>query len=112
MSFVERFIKKPPVVFPLVALFHIGLLVFSIYNASTEPLSSLIWLQPLWMLAYTITWLFICDMKRWAAYAYICVTTLSLLLHFLIKEELYHSSLFLIDAIFAMIVMAYIKRFS
>lgn len=112
MSFVERFIKKPPVVFPLVALFHIGLLVFSIINASTESLSSLIWLQPLWMLVYTVAWLFICDMKRWAAYAYIGVTTLSLLLHFLVKEELYHSSLFLIDAIFAMIVMAYIKRFN
>lgn len=112
MSFVERFIKKPPVLFPLVALFHIGLLVFSIYNASTEPLSSLIWLQPLWMLAYTFAWLFVCDMKRWAAYAYIGVTTLSLLLHFLAKNELYHSDLFLLDAIFAMIVMAYIKRFS
>lgn len=111
MSFVERFIKKPPVVFPLVALFHIGLLVFSIYNASTEPLSSLIWLQPLWMLAYTFAWLFVCDLKRWAAYTYIGVTTLSLL-HFLVKNELYHSDLFLVDAIFAMIVMAYIKRFN
>lgn len=97
--------------FPLVALFHIGLLVFSIYNASTEPLSSLIWLQPLWMLAYTITWLFVCGMQRWAAYTYIAVTTISLGIHFFIKEELYHSSLFLIDAIFAMIVMSYIKRF-
>lgn len=97
--------------FPLVALFHIGLLVFSIYNASTEPLSSLIWLEPLWMLAYTITWLFVCGMQRWAAYTYIAITTFNLGLHFFMKDGPYDSSLFLTDAIFAMIVMSYIKRF-
>jgi hypothetical protein len=111
-NFTERFIKQPPVLFPLAALFHVAMLVFSIYNASTEPLSSLIWLQPLWMLGYTVAWLFVCGMKRWAAYAYIAVATLSLGVHFFAKNELYHSSFFLLDVILAMMVMAYIKRFS
>ena len=98
--------------FPLVALFHMLMLAFSIYNAASEPLSSIIWLQPLWMLGYTTAWLFVCGMKRWAAYAYIGVTTLSLTVHFFAKNDLYNSSFFLLDVMFAMIVMAYIKRFS
>lgn len=97
--------------FPLVALFHIVLLFFSIYNASSEPFPSIIWLQPLWLLAYTIAWVLVCGMKRWAAYMYIAVTTISLGVHFFAKDDLYNSSLFLIDVLFAMILMAYIKRF-
>lgn len=99
-------------IFPLVALFHIAMLVYSIYNASTEPLSSPIWLQPLWMLAYTIPWVFICSMKKWAAYTYIAVTTISLGVHFFVKNDIYNSSLFMTDVILAMIVMAYIKKFN
>jgi hypothetical protein len=110
-NLIDRFIKKPPVMFPLVALFHIVLLAYNIYDASSEHITSLYWLQPLWMLAYTIAWLFVCDMRRWAAYTYIAITTINMAVHFFVKDELYHSSLFLIDAVFAMIVMAYIKRF-
>ncbi|HEY1032747.1 MAG TPA: hypothetical protein VGD89_13300 [Flavipsychrobacter sp.] len=111
MSFIERYIKRPPALFPLVALFHIAGLLFTIYNASSEPITSLIWLQVLWMAGYTFAWIFCCAMKRWAAYTYIAITTASLLLHFLVKDPMYHSTMFLIDAIFAMILMAYIKRF-
>lgn len=96
--------------FPLVALFHIVMLGFSIFNASTEPLSSLIWLQPLWMVVYTIAWVFVCGMKKWAALAYIIFTVLNVTLHFL-AGDLYVSSLFLMDVVFSMILMAYYKHF-
>ncbi len=111
-QFIDKYIKQPPVLFPLVALFHIGMLVFCIYNAASEPMSSLIWLQPLWMLGYTVSWIMVCSMQRWAAYTYVAITTLSLGVHFFAKNDLYVSSLFLIDVLFAMIVMAYIKRFN
>ncbi len=111
-SFVERFIKKPPTLFPLVALFHIALLAYSIFNAWGEPFSSSIWIQPLWMAAYTFVWLFVCDMKRWAAYTYIGITTANLAVHFIDSSRYYESSLFLIDVLFSMILMAYIKRFN
>lgn len=96
--------------FPLVALFHIVLLLFSVYNASSEPLGSLIWLQPLWMIAYTLVWVFVCGMKKWAALAYILLTVLNVLLHFF-THDLYVSSLFLMDVVFSMILMAYYKHF-
>jgi hypothetical protein len=109
-NFINRFIKQPPVMFPLVALFHMLMLAFSIYNASSEPLSSLIWLQPLWMVAYTIAWVFVCGMKKWAALAYILLTALNVLLYF-VASDLYVSSLFLMDVVFSMILMAYYKHF-
>ena len=61
-NFIIRILKKPPVIFPWVALFHIGILLFSVYLFSSEPIDA--WVQPLWMLAYTVCWLFVCDMKR------------------------------------------------
>src|SRR5690242_18532794 len=85
-SFFKRIFKKPPILFPLVALFHIAMLLFSIWNYSTEPFLSIAWVQPLWMLLYSLSWLFVCDMKRWAAYVYIALTTLNLMLRMALKS--------------------------
>ncbi|WP_276133539.1 hypothetical protein [Polluticoccus soli] len=115
MSFIQRFIKKPPVLFPLVALFHIGLLLYSIYDYSSEPLSSPIWLQPIWLLAYAVSWLFICDMRKWAAYAYLGLTALNLILHFALKSPTdlayFTDALFPVDILFSFFVLFYFRYF-
>jgi hypothetical protein len=96
--------------FPLVALFHIIMLAYSIWNAHTEPLSSIIWLQPLWMVAYTISWLFVCDLRRWAAYSYMILTAVNLTL-FAVHITDYGSALFLMDIVFSFFILVYIKKF-
>lgn len=97
--------------FPLVALFHVAMLLYSIWNASSEPLSSIIWLQPLWMVGYTISWLFVCDMKKWAAYTYIALALIDLIL-FATHQTDYTSALFLMDIVFAFFILVYFRRFS
>ena len=114
MQFINRIIKKPPVLFPLVALFHTGLLLYGVYEYSSEPLGK-IWVQPLWLLAYAIRWLFICDMKKWAAYAYISLTALNLILRFVLKTPMdivyYTDALFPADILFTFFVFFYFRRF-
>ncbi len=111
---IKRFIQKPPALFPWVALFHIAMLLFSIWNYRTEPFPSMVWLQPLWMLCFTVSWIFICDMKRWAAMVYIGLTTLNLFLRFYLKDPMLLNNLtdtlFPIDILFTFFVMFYFRQ--
>ncbi|MBS1773669.1 MAG: hypothetical protein JST82_12485 [Bacteroidetes bacterium] len=111
-NLIDKFIKQPPIVFPLVALFHIALLGYSIYNASTELLSSVLWLQPVWMLCLSFAWLFSCAMKKWAALVYVGLVVVDIALHLFDKDGHVGSLLYFYDVLFAMILMAYFKRFS
>jgi hypothetical protein len=114
-SFVGDIIRKPPFLFPWVALFHIVLLGYTIWLYSSEPLWSAGWLQPLWLLAYTICWIFICDLRKWAAYGYIFLTSVDLLFYFFIPDpgerELYGSVLFLVNVVFCFFVLFFFRRF-
>lgn len=115
MNFFKRIIKKPPVLFPLVALFHIGLLLYGLWIYHTEPFPSAIWVQPLLMLCYTISWLFICDMKKWAALVYIGLTSINLILRFQLKSATdlmnFTDTLFPADVLFTFFVMFYYRQF-
>lgn len=108
--FFRRIIQKPPVLFPLLALFHIAMLVYSIWNASSEPLTSMIWLQPLWMVGYTVSWLFVCDMRKRAAYLYLGLSLTNLILFATHKND-YTSALFLMDIVFSFFILVYFRRF-
>ncbi|MEI8280159.1 MAG: hypothetical protein WCG87_10375 [Bacteroidota bacterium] len=113
--FVKRILTKPPFIFPWVALFHITMLLFSVWNFRTEPFPSSGWVQPLWMLVYTVSWIFCCDLKRWAGYTYIIITSLNILLHALLashnSRELYTNAMFPMDILFTFFVMYFIKHF-
>ncbi len=102
-------------VFPLVALFHVGMLVYTVVQFTGEPFPSAIWVQPLWWLAYTVSWIFVCDMKRWAALVYIALTTLNLILRFVVKDTIwlndFTDALFPADVLFTFFVMFYFRRF-
>lgn len=114
-TFFRRIIKKPPVLFPLVALFHIGMLLYTTWQFSPEPFPSPVWVQPLWWLLYTISWIFICDMKRWAAMMYIGLTALNLVLRYVIKSSVdlsnFTDAMFPVDVLFTFFVMFYFRRF-
>jgi len=114
-AFIKDITHKPPYLFPWVALFHLVMLFYSIWNFRTEPFPSLGWIQPLWMLGYTVFWFFVCDMRKWAAYGYLGLTMLNLILYFSLKNSLdsalYVSSLFLVDVFFSFFILFFFRRF-
>lgn len=101
--------------FPLVALFHVVMLLYGIWQYSTEPFPSAIWMQVLWMLLFTIAWVFICDMKRWAALLYIGLTITNILLRFFLTSSVdisnYTDAFFPADILFSFFILFFYRRF-
>jgi hypothetical protein len=112
--FFTDIIRKSPFMFPWVALFHVLMLGYILWLYHAEPLS-LVWLQPAWMLAYTACWLFVCDLRKWAGYSYLALTSLNLALNYFIQDQaekdIYVSALLLIDVGFSFFVLFYFRRF-
>lgn len=115
-SFLRRIITKPPVLFPLVALFHLLMLIYSIWNFYGFPLFSIYWISTLWVLVYTVTWLFVCDLKRWAMSVYTGLSALSVVLQYFISNksdlQLYTPSFYVIYLLFTFFILFYYKKFS
>lgn len=114
MNFFKRIIQKPPVAFPLVALFHIGLLLYMVYNNVSDPVNGMIWVQPAILLIYTICWLWVCDMKKMAVLAYMGITTVNLVARMVVTDEMmrvyFLDALFPADIIFTIITALYYKK--
>lgn len=110
-SFLKRIFTKPPLLFPMVALFHMGILVYNIYIYAAEPL----WIQLLWLLLYTVSWIFVCDLRRWASVVYMGLTTLNLLLRFILESPTdlsnFTDAMFPADVLFTFFLMFYFKKF-
>lgn len=115
IPFYKRIWQKPPILFPLVALFHVALLLYMVYDTIADPVGGWILMQPVIMLLYTVFWLFACDMKKWAAIGYILLTTANLALRFVLKDPSalnnFTDTLFPADALFTFFLMFYFKRF-
>ena len=113
--FAKDIIKKPPALFLWVALFHIAMLVFQLWLYHDIPFPSTGWLQPAWIMAYTIAWIFVCDMRKWAALLYIGLVVLDLVLFLTLKTEAgrdhYLSAMFIIDVLFGFIILMYYPKF-
>jgi hypothetical protein len=115
-EFFVDIVRKPPMLFPLVGLFHVLWLVRTVWTMRHAPLGGIEYLQVLWMLGYTIFWIGICDLRKWAALGYMAITILNFILFFSLKniydKDLFTSSLFLIDGLFSFFVLFYYKKFS
>ncbi len=107
-------ITKPPVLFPLVALFHLVLLLWTIYSAIQQPGSSTE-ISVAWMLGYSLMWFGAADMRKWGAMGYVGVTVVSIILYFNIHDKsswlTYASPIFILDILFCFFIMFYFKRF-
>lgn len=114
-EFLSDIIRKPPMLFPLVGLFHILWLLWTIWDDRHVPFPGIEWLQVLWIMAYTFFWLAACDMRKWGAFGYIVLTILDTSLYLAARNhkvsELYMSNLFLIDGLFSFFLLFYYKRF-
>ncbi len=115
-AFVVDVARKPPVVMPFVGVAHILWLLWTIWQNRYTQINGVEWLQVLWMLAYTISWIAACDLKKWGAIVYILLTVLNVSLFLAIKNgydrSVYTSNLFLLDAMFSFYLLLFYKRFS
>lgn len=113
-GFLKRIWTKPPVVFPWVGVFHVWatLHAFWLFFGDGFDLSGLAY--PFGSLCYTVAWLFLCDLRKWAAFAYIGLTSLNLALRFLVHPFSlwadFSNVLFPADIIFCFLILVYYKR--
>ncbi|PQJ10953.1 hypothetical protein CJD36_013360 [Flavipsychrobacter stenotrophus] len=113
-TFFKDIITKPPVVFPLVALFHVVLLLWTVYSLVQQPGTSTE-ISVLWMLAYTTLWLATADMRKWGAMGYVVVTVVGIVIFLNAKQQYtwiqYETPMFISDMLFCFFIMFYFKRF-
>ena len=114
-EFVVDIVKEPPVLFPLVALFHVLWLTWAFVTLMGGPIGAPDLLRVAWMAAYTFFWIGACDMRKWAALGYMGITILNFILFFSLKsiydKDVYTSSIFLLDGLFSFFLLVYYKRF-
>lgn len=113
-QFVTDIIRKPPLLFPWLALFHLFALCYTLYVFGSEPFPSIGWLRPLWMLAFFVCILFVCDRQRWAVWGYLALTVADMVLYLRLPAEMrglpYDSGMFPIDVLFGFFILFYYKR--
>ena len=112
---ITDLIKKPPMLFPFIALAHLLWLVWTIWNNTSVPVGGVEWLQVLWLLVYTICWLAACDLRKWGAIGYMLLTMTNVVIFLTARtvyaRDVYMSSIFLIDVMFCFFLLLYYKRF-
>lgn len=107
---ITRLITEPPVIFPLVALFHIvclGYVVISMADVLNSPIA---WINISWTIAYTITWLSATALKKIGATIYILLTMIDLVLAYFAHSLMYTSSLVIFSLIFSIIILVFYKK--
>lgn len=111
-TFISDIVRKPLVLFPLIALFHILMTVYTVWQ---DIGYSYLWWQIAWMVGYTFFWIFICDYRKWAAWGYLSLTSINLFLYYFAHSQTvmdkYVSSLFILDVLFSFFVLFFYKRF-
>ena len=114
-QFTTDIVRKPPMLFPLVALFHVLWFLWTIYDDRHEPLD-IAWLQVLWLTGFTLFWIATCDLRKWGAIGYFALTLIDAVLYFAarnhVADQLYLSNMFLLDGLFSFFLLFYYKKFS
>ena len=114
-SFFNRIIRRQPVLFPIAAGFLLLMTIIAAASLYPTPLLQRDWLRPLAMLLFSLVWLFVCDMRKWAATAFILLTMLSLALQYFSPADspgrIFGSGMFPLDMILSVFVLVYFKRF-
>jgi hypothetical protein len=114
-QFATDIVRNPPMLFPLVGVFHIFWLLLTVWSDRHEPFPGIVWLEVLWMAGYTIFWIAVCDLRKWGANGYIFLTLLNASLYLAIRSGKlsrdYLSNMFLLDGLFSVFLVFYYKRF-
>jgi len=80
MSIKLPTIQTLPFLFKAIAVFHLLLFCYSLYNAIGFSLKTFVWLFPLNYAIYSAIWFWVSYLKKKAAIAYIVYTCLNLIL--------------------------------
>lgn len=89
-SFVYRLLRRPPVIFPLVALFLSALTALEAYQWLGDPsVFRIYWFRPLILLAYTISWVGACLFKKWGAISFLALSVANVCLYLLTQDNIY-----------------------
>jgi hypothetical protein len=75
---IKNLITKPPILFPLAALFHLIFTLYAIASLYPTPLTQRDWLRPLAMLIFTVMSIGLCSMKKWIAISYVSLSIICL----------------------------------
>jgi hypothetical protein len=112
-EFTIDIVRKPPILFPLVGLFHILWLLWVIWSDHTSTIE-VFSLQVAWMIAYTFFWIAVCDFRKWGAIGYFALTLLNTMLYLAGRNykvyDQFTSNIVLIDALFCFFIFIYYKR--
>jgi hypothetical protein len=113
-SAIKNWWNKPPALFPWVALFHLVITGHAIWTFMGEPLEA--WAYPASFVLYTALWFFVTSLKRWAAWGYIALTSINLLLHFYLVKDggwyAFSGAMFPLDVLFSFFILVFYRRFS
>ena len=113
--FIGDIVRKPPMLFPLVGLFHVLWLLWTVWDDRHEPFPDIAWLQVLWMTGYTIFWLGACDLRKWGALGYIILMIVDACIYLAARNhkvpETYISNMFLLDGLFSFFLVFYYRKF-
>lgn len=113
---IKQFFSKPPILFPLAALFHLVLSVLSIAILWPAPLSQPEWLAPLANLLFTGAAFFLCSMRKVAALLYVGLSMLCLALMYFSDADsaarIFAQALFPLNLILSFFILLLYKRFA
>ncbi|MCC6186691.1 MAG: hypothetical protein IT256_06020 [Chitinophagaceae bacterium] len=107
---------KPPIIFPLVALFHLLMTLSAVYTLYPTPLQQIDWARPISLLVFTILAFSLCFLKKWAAIGYIILsmTCLGLLYNYPNDDSIANivgKSNFPLSLIFSLFILLLYKKF-
>ena len=112
---VVDIVQKPPVLFPLVGLFHLLMLVWTIWSDRYLHFPDIAMLEVAWMIGYTFFWIAACDFRKWGASGYFLLTLIDTSIYLAIRNGKlpleYRSNMFLLDGLFSFFLLVYYKRF-
>lgn len=82
MSVLKKYFTTAPVIFPLIGLFHLGLLAYESVMWLDADVSFLYWFRPVLLAAYTLCWLGACFLRKRYATAYLILTIITVSFHY------------------------------
>lgn len=114
-SFLKKLISRPPILFPLAALFHILMTGMAIVSLSPTPLDQRDWLRPLAMLLFSFLSVALCLMRKWAAIAYTSLSMLCLAMLYFGGDDtpvrIFGSAFFPFSLILSLFILLLFRRF-
>lgn len=112
---IQSFFSKSPILFPLAALFHLILLLLSVFMLWPTALNQPEWLAPLAHVLFALAACGLCSMRKWSALVYVGLSMLCLGMMYLSTADstvrIFAQALFPLNLILSFFILLFYKRF-